>query len=89
MELQLHSFLTSALDGVNVQLHAPAALPQGKHTGTNSTAGWLGPKACAYVLEKKKIFFPLPGLELRTVQVVEIPDPRPWYSRFPSQRPTT
>jgi hypothetical protein len=29
-EVQLHSFLTSALDGVNGQFHGTAALPPGK-----------------------------------------------------------
>jgi hypothetical protein len=30
MEVQRHAFLTSALDEVSGQLHAPAALPPGK-----------------------------------------------------------
>jgi len=30
VEIQLHAFLTSALDGVSGQLHAPAALPPEK-----------------------------------------------------------
>jgi len=30
VDVQLHAFLTLALDGGEWQLHAPAALPQGK-----------------------------------------------------------
>jgi hypothetical protein len=37
--------LTSALDGVDGQRHAPAALPPGERPGTNCTGGWLGPRA--------------------------------------------
>jgi hypothetical protein len=37
--------LTSALDGVGGQRHAPAALPPGKRPGTHCTGGWLGPRA--------------------------------------------
>jgi len=32
MEVQLRAFLTSAVDGGEWQLHAPAALPSGKET---------------------------------------------------------
>ena len=35
--------LTSALDGVGGQRHAPAALPPGKRAGNHSTGGWVGP----------------------------------------------
>jgi hypothetical protein len=40
VEVQLHSFLTSALDGVS-HLHAPAALPQRKkaHVPIEKEAG--------------------------------------------------
>jgi hypothetical protein len=31
--------------GVGGQLHAPAALPQGKRPGTHFTGGWVGPRA--------------------------------------------
>jgi hypothetical protein len=38
--------LTSALDGVSGQLHAPAAFPPGKDpTGTHWVGGWVGPRA--------------------------------------------
>ena len=34
--------LTSALDGVGGQRHAPVTLPPGKRLGTCCTGGWLG-----------------------------------------------
>jgi len=37
--------LTSALDGVVGQRHAPAALPPGKRRGTLCIGGWVGPRA--------------------------------------------
>jgi len=37
--------LTSALDGVGVQRHAPAALPPGNRPDTHSTGDWVGPRA--------------------------------------------
>ena len=35
---------TSALDGVGVQRHAPAALLPRKIPGTHCTGGWVGPR---------------------------------------------
>ena len=37
--------LTSALDGVDCQRQAPAALPPGKRPGTLGTVGCVGPRA--------------------------------------------
>ena len=37
--------LTSALDGVGGQRHAPAALPPGKRPGTHCIGGLVGPRA--------------------------------------------
>ena len=37
--------LTSALDGVGGQRHAPAALPTGKRPSTHCIGGWEGPRA--------------------------------------------
>ena len=37
--------LTLALDWVDIQCHAPTALPTGKETRNHCTAGWLGPRA--------------------------------------------
>ena len=34
--------LTSALEGVGGQRHAPAALSSGKRHGTHCTGGWVG-----------------------------------------------
>ena len=36
--------LTSELDGVSGQSHAPAILPPGKRPGTHFTGGWVGPR---------------------------------------------
>ena len=36
--------LTSALDGVGGQSHAPAALPPGKRVGTHFIGGWVDPR---------------------------------------------
>ena len=40
IEVQLHSFLTSALDGVGGQNQTP-----GKEPGTHGTGGWVSPRA--------------------------------------------
>jgi hypothetical protein len=37
--------LTSALDGVGGQCHAPAALSPGKRPGTHCIGGWVGSRA--------------------------------------------
>jgi len=37
--------LTSALEEVGGQIHAPAALPPGKRPGTHCIGGWMGPRA--------------------------------------------
>ena len=39
--------LTSALDGMGGQRHAPAALPRGKRSGTHCIRGWVGPRTGA------------------------------------------
>ena len=36
--------LTLALDGMSVQLHAPAPLSRGKRPGTHCIGGWAGPQ---------------------------------------------
>ena len=58
--------LTSALDGVGGQQHAPAALPPRKRPGTHFKVGWVGPRAG---LDGRKISLP-PGFDPRTVQPV-------------------
>jgi hypothetical protein len=44
VEVQFHSFLTSALDEANGQLHAPASLPTERETALpiELAAGWAG-----------------------------------------------
>jgi len=37
--------LTSALDGMGGQRHAPAALTPGKRPGAHCIEGWVGPRA--------------------------------------------
>ena len=46
--------LTSALDGVGGQRHAPAALPPGKKPGTHCIGGWVGPRAGLDRCEKSR-----------------------------------
>jgi len=46
VEIQLHTFLTSAPDWVNGQFHVPATLPpKEKAPGTHLIGGWVGPRA--------------------------------------------
>jgi hypothetical protein len=42
-----HNFTLSLNPALGGQRHAPAALLQGKSTGTHSTGGWVAPRACA------------------------------------------
>jgi hypothetical protein len=44
--------LTSALDGVTGQCHAPAALPAGKRNSAYYTGGWVGPRVWLHGLGK-------------------------------------
>ena len=57
--------LTSALDGVGGQRHAPAALPLGKTPVTRCTGGWAS--AQDWFGRVRKIL-PPPGLDPRNVQ---------------------
>ena len=59
--------LTSVLDGVGDQRHAPAALPPGKRPGTHCTEGWVGPMAGLDVCGKSRL---PPGFDPRAVQPV-------------------
>jgi hypothetical protein len=54
-----YSFLTSALDGVSGQRHAPAALFPGERTpGTHWTGLWVGPRAGLDTEAGRKILCP-------------------------------
>jgi hypothetical protein len=57
-----YSFMTSALDGVSGQRHAPAALCPGERTpGTHCTRGWVGPISGLDIEARGKILFPCRG----------------------------
>jgi len=45
VEVQLYSFLTTALEGVKDQRHALAALYPWERLGASCTGGWVGPRA--------------------------------------------
>jgi hypothetical protein len=80
MDLYLHLFLISVLDGG--QLNAPAALPPGKKTPEpiRLETGW-GPTNCLEALEKKKSC-PEPMFELRIVQYVATVLTRPSHMQW-------
>jgi hypothetical protein len=52
------AFLASVLEKVNGQLHAPAALLQGKDPGIQWTGGWVGPIAGLDTVAKRKNHHP-------------------------------
>jgi hypothetical protein len=64
VDVQIHSFLTSALDGRG-QLHAPAALSPGKSPWYTLDRRVGGTRAGPDM--KKRNFLTLPGLELRPI----------------------
>jgi hypothetical protein len=43
---------------MNGQLHAPAALPTEKATGTHCIGSWVGPRPSLDIIERRKIFWP-------------------------------
>ena len=45
IELQLYSFLTTALEGVSGQQQVPAEIYSRERPGTQCTRGWVGPRA--------------------------------------------
>jgi hypothetical protein len=65
MDVWLHTFFILTLDRVNGQFHAPVALPPGKQPPPvpSGLGGSSGPRA---VLDGKKKFLPLPGIEPRS-----------------------
>ena len=62
--------LTSALDGVRGQSHAPANLPPEKRASTHCLEEGVGPRAGLDGCEK--FGPPPPGFDLRTVQLVAL-----------------
>jgi hypothetical protein len=68
VEVQLHSFNTSALDEVSGLLYVTAALSQGKDHTTNFLRRWMGLEAGMDDLKKRKITFS--AGKQRTVQPV-------------------
>jgi hypothetical protein len=59
-----YSYMTSALDRVSGQHHAPAALyPRGKKPSTHWIGGWVGPRADLDTEARRKILLPLLGIE--------------------------
>jgi hypothetical protein len=63
MEVYLHSFFTSAIDGVSCELHALAALSPWKESRypLNRTVG--GPHSSSGGFEEQITLLPLPGIE--------------------------
>jgi len=66
-KLPRYPFMTTALEGVRSQLHAPAALYPRERARTYSTRGWVGPMAGLEGWGKSR---PPPGFDPRTVQPV-------------------
>jgi hypothetical protein len=56
VEVQLHSFLTSALDGGEWSASRPGRFkPKERAPGTHWIGGWVGPRAVMYEVVKRKI----------------------------------
>jgi hypothetical protein len=61
-----YSFMTSSLDGVSGQRHAPASIYSRERTsGTHCTGGWVSPRAGLDTEVRRKILLPLPEIEPR------------------------
>lgn len=58
MEVQFHSFLTSAQMEFNGHLHGPVSLSPEKTPGTQWTGGWVDPRARFDGCETEKRFCP-------------------------------
>jgi hypothetical protein len=69
VDVWIHVFLTSALDGGERSSSHPGHITPGERaTGTHWIEGWVGPRAGLNDVERRKIL-PLPGLELRPAAV--------------------
>jgi hypothetical protein len=59
VETELHTFLTSALDGMGGQLNSPAALPPEKEPSSPRNPldrGWVDPRTCLDAMGLVKMF---------------------------------
>ena len=63
----VHPFMTTALEEVRDQRHAPAALYPRERPGTHCTGGWVGPRAGLDRCGKSRL---TPRFDPRTVQPV-------------------
>jgi hypothetical protein len=63
VEVELHSFLISGIDGVVWSTPRPGRFTPGKSHGTHCTGGWVGPGAGLMGVEKHLL--PARGFELR------------------------
>jgi hypothetical protein len=62
MEVQLHAFLTSALDGGDWSASRPDLFTAGKRIpGTHWVGGWVGQSADLEAVAKREIPFPAPA----------------------------
>jgi len=63
MELQLHTFLTSALDGGEWSVSRSGRFtPRERAPGTHWIRDWVGSRAGLEAVVKRKITHPIPGL---------------------------
>ena len=66
--VQLHSFITSALDGGEWSTSSPGRFTPGERNLCTLNRSLSGPRAGLDVLEKRKISCTLPGFEPRNIQ---------------------
>jgi hypothetical protein len=55
---------------VSSELHVTAALPLVNKLSTHLTGGWVGPRTRLDILENKKDFLFLPGIEPQTILLI-------------------
>jgi hypothetical protein len=74
LEIELHAFLTSALDGGEWSASRRATLPTGIDTEVPTLygAGWMGPTAGLGPMEMKQNLLPLPGIKPRSVRCLAL-----------------
>jgi hypothetical protein len=65
-EVQIQSFLISALDGISGHLHAPVTLPSGEHSLVHIDLGVLvGHRANLNAFREESNFLSLPVIEVQ------------------------